>query len=86
LNLLSSLCSCNDEAIPTNQDDICTLLLEEEEFDSILMKVETKRGNGMQRIHEIAISDNPKGGNKEKDGDNEPTLFLDVDKICTYFQ
>lgn len=30
--LLSSLCSCNGEAILSNQDDICELLLEDDEF------------------------------------------------------
>ena len=32
LNLMFSICSCNGEAIASNQDDICEFLLETEEF------------------------------------------------------
>jgi hypothetical protein len=42
LNLLSSLCSCNDEAISSNQDDICDLLLDEPDFEKILMKIKSR--------------------------------------------
>ena len=48
LNLLSSLCSCNDDAISSNQDDICDLLLTEEAFANILIKIQSRRApNGV---------------------------------------
>ena len=81
LNLLSSLCSCNNDAIPTNQDDICQLLLEEEKFESILMKIQTKK-NGLQRVHSVIISDN--AGNKN--GIEEPPLYLEIDNIYDYYK
>ena len=57
LNLLSALCSCNGESISTNQDDICDMLLEEEEFENILIKVRKRSGVGQNPIHEVVIVD-----------------------------
>jgi len=37
LNLLSALCSCNGEAIASNQDDICAIMLENEENKTELL-------------------------------------------------
>jgi hypothetical protein len=75
---MSSLCFCNGEAIASNQDAICTLLLEDEEFSSILMPIKSRRGVGQQRIHEVVISDNI-------EGENEPPLILEVDQIHNYY-
>ena len=41
IDLLSELCSCNGFAIPSNQDDVCDILLEDDEFSHMLIKVES---------------------------------------------
>jgi len=77
LNLLCSLCSCNEEAISSNQDDICDLLLEEEDFTSILMKINTRQGLGMQKIHEVILTED-----KNSDIPNK----LEIEKLFDYFK
>jgi len=51
LNLMFSICSCNGEAIASNQDDICEFLLETEEFSHILIKVK----NGKSEKDYLAV-------------------------------
>lgn len=55
LNLLSSLCQCSDDAISSNQDAICDLLLEEEAYADILIEIRTRR-NGLTRTHEAIFN------------------------------
>ena len=60
LKLLSALCSCNGEAITTNQDDICDLLLkvedkEKAEFDELLIMIEEKTQPGSFLGHLVVI-------------------------------
>jgi hypothetical protein len=46
LNLLAALCSCNGDAITSNQDDICDILLEDEDNkESLVIKMKTKNNN-----------------------------------------
>jgi hypothetical protein len=46
LNLLAALCSCNGDAVNSNQDDICEILLEEEENkEALIIKMKTKGPN-----------------------------------------
>jgi inositol 1,4,5-triphosphate receptor type 1 len=54
LNLLATLCSCNGEAVNSNQDDTCEILLENEENNkALIMKmVATKSGD-----YEIILSE-----------------------------
>jgi hypothetical protein len=44
--LVSALCQCNDEAIGSNQDDVCDLLLEREEYASLLIPIEEETPGG----------------------------------------
>ena len=37
---MAALCQCNGEAITSNQDHVCEFLLEHEEFEHLLIKVE----------------------------------------------
>lgn len=54
LNLLATLCSCNGEAVNSNQDDTCEILLENDENNkALIMKmVATKTGD-----YEIILSE-----------------------------
>jgi hypothetical protein len=60
LKLLSALCSCNGEAITTNQDDICDLLLATDEkevadFDDLLIIIQEKPNQGNFLGHLVVI-------------------------------
>lgn len=63
LNLLSALCSCNGEAISSNQDNICDMLFEEAEFKNILIDIRTKAGVGITPVHEAILIDEEGYGN-----------------------
>lgn len=41
-----ALCSCNDEQIASNQDNVCEFLLQEEEYKHILIKVKKGKEPG----------------------------------------
>jgi hypothetical protein len=77
LKLLSALCSCNGEAITTNQDDICDLLLkvdgkEVAEFDDLLIEIEEKPNQAEFLGHLVII----KG--EEKFCKNGNNLLIEV--------
>ena len=58
LNLLATLCSCNGQAVNSNQDDTCEILLENpENNEALIMKLYANPGNGEYeiRIHEKDI-------------------------------
>ena len=62
LKLLSALCSCNGEAITTNQDDICDLLLkvedkEKADFEDLLIEIEEKPNQETFLGHLVIIKD-----------------------------
>jgi inositol 1,4,5-triphosphate receptor type 1 len=51
LNLLATLCSCNGEAVNSNQDDTCEILLENEDNNkALIMKMVANRGNDYEII------------------------------------
>ena len=50
INLLCALCHCNNEAIQSNQDDICDIIIENEEFNKLLIKVEKVPGSRNQHF------------------------------------
>lgn len=74
--MLAALCHCNGEAITTNQDDICQLLLEDEDFQCLLIKVEAS-----QRTH-FAIIDDPEI--IEQNGGE--ILKIEIEKMYSYFK
>jgi len=54
LNLLATLCSCNGEAVNSNQDDTCEILLENDDNNkALIMKMVATRGND----YEIVLSE-----------------------------
>jgi len=79
LNLLCSLCSCNEEAITSNQDDICDLLLDEPDFQNILMRIQTKHSIGTRKIHEVIITE------KELEV-NGKQLTVSIENFYQYFE
>lgn len=81
LNLLSALCICNGEAISSNQDDICDMLLEEEEYSNLLIRIKSEPNQqGMGRKHLALIEDSDY---KMADGS---ILSLEVEKFKHYFE
>ena len=51
LNLLATLCSCNGQAVNSNQDDTCEILLENEENnEALIMKMTPNKGTGEYEI------------------------------------
>mmetsp|Transcript_11845 Transcript_11845/g.18234 ORF Transcript_11845/g.18234 Transcript_11845/m.18234 type:complete len:401 (-) Transcript_11845:5665-6867(-) len=89
LNLLSALCSCNGEAIGSNQDDICDFLLEVEEFQNLLIPIDTRVGPGGTRQHfaifndpEVMVNDKP----LELEVENIKTRFKDDLRLYNYFE
>jgi hypothetical protein len=53
LNLLATLCSCNGEAVNSNQDDTCEILLENNDNNEALIMKMIARGND----YEIVLSE-----------------------------
>lgn len=68
LNLLATLCSCNGDAVASNQDDICEILLQNEENRDALVLKMFSRGS----THEIVL--------KEPEIDTNP-LWIKVDDL-----
>ena len=59
LNLLATLCSCNEDAVASNQDDICEILLEEpDNKDTLVIKMISKDGSHEVEIKEPEIDQN----------------------------
>lgn len=54
LNLLATLCSCNGEAVNSNQDDTCEVMLENEENNTALIM---KMVQTPQMDYEIILSE-----------------------------
>ena len=51
LNLLATLCSCNGQAVNSNQDDTCEILLENDENnEALIMKMTPNKGSGEYEI------------------------------------
>ena len=51
LNLLATLCSCNGQAVNSNQDDTCEILLENEENnEALIMKLTPNKSSGEYEI------------------------------------
>ncbi len=77
INLVSALCQCNDEAIGSNQDDVCELLLEREEYASLLIPIEEETFGGQKKYN--AVFDEA-----QYMVNGEP-LKLEIDKMHTFF-
>ena len=77
LNLLSALCQCNGEAIVSNQDDICSMLLDPDEFTNLLIKVE--KVPGTTNKHRAIFDD------KECMVNGKP-LVVEIEDMKSYFQ
>lgn len=69
LNLLATLCSCNGEAVNSNQDDCCEILLENDDNNkALIMKMVQTKPND----YEIVLLE------PELD---QRTMFISIDKL-----